>query len=102
MASFRVFMVGWPSEPRSALPVALEAAEPVRGLQPMKYFRDINFCSSDCTNTECFRHFGDDDAEAAKQWWGRHDEPPVSYMDFSWYCETYSPPNGSPGGSVDA
>ena len=29
-------------------------------------FRDMTFCSSDCTNTACHRHFGADDKAAAK------------------------------------
>lgn len=61
----------------------------------MLCFRDMSFCSSDCTNDKCFRHFGDDDAEAAKKWWGDNclkGDPPISFMDFSGDCPDYKKP----------
>ncbi len=58
-------------------------------------FRDKSFCGSDCTKSDCPRHFGDDDWQLAKAWWARFDapdrEPPIHYMDFAKTCPDYRP-----------
>lgn len=51
-------------------------------------FRDMTFCSSDCTNTACHRHFGADDRAAAEKWWGGPDAP-VAFSDLSLTCQFY-------------
>jgi hypothetical protein len=60
-------------------------------------FRDMSFCSSNCTNTQCYRHYGPDDEDAAKRWWGK-DNPPVAFMDFSGACPDYKAPDVAEGG----
>ena len=55
-------------------------------------FRDMTFCASDCTNTDCRRHFGDDDRAAARKWWG-NDKAPIAWSDFSKGCTEYAKPN---------
>lgn len=57
-------------------------------------FRDMTFCSSDCTNTACMRHFGDDDRAAAENWWGGPDAP-VAFSDFSKDCPIYKKPENT-------
>lgn len=54
-------------------------------------FRDMTFCGSDCINTACHRHFGEDDRAAARQWWG-NENAPVAYSDFSGNCPDYRKP----------
>lgn len=61
----------------------------------MMCFRDMTFCSSDCTNEGCLRHFGEADKEAAKRWWGG-DDAPVAYCDFSPMCVLYAAPTTPP------
>lgn len=51
----------------------------------------MTFCSSDCTNKDCLRHFGPEDREAAEEWWGKPDAP-VAFSDFSDTCPQYMPP----------
>ena len=53
-------------------------------------YRDMTFCGSDCIDTGCPRHFGEDDRKAAKNWWGGPDVP-VAYSDFSGGCPEYKP-----------
>ena len=56
-------------------------------------FKDRAFCSSDCVNTSCFRHFGEDDRAEAKEWWkGMRDNPPIAWSDFSAGCPWYKKP----------
>lgn len=57
-------------------------------------FRDMTFCGSDCANTDCHRHFGEDDSKAAQEWWGEDSEhgAPVAYCDFSKDCPEYKKP----------
>lgn len=54
-------------------------------------FRDMSFCSSACTNTECERHFGPEDLAAAKEWWGA-DDVPVAFGNFAKDCPDYRAP----------
>ena len=58
-------------------------------------FRDMTFCHSDCGNTACWRHFGDDDREAARKWWGG-DDYLVAWANFSTNCTEYQPPTKDP------
>lgn len=62
-------------------------------------FRDMTFCKSDCINTECGRHYGDDDREAAIKWWGGEDAP-IAFSDFSKTCPDYTYDN--PWDDVDS
>lgn len=58
-------------------------------------FRDTTFCASDCTNSVCRRHFGEDDKAAARKWAeqsGFKDGAPVAFSDFSEGCEDYMAP----------
>jgi len=57
----------------------------------MLCFRDMSFCDSDCTNTECHRHFGPSDRAAARAWWGGPGAP-VDVKDFSKDCDHYQQP----------
>jgi hypothetical protein len=54
-------------------------------------YKDRTFCASDCTQTRCFRYFGDEERAGAKLWWGS-DDAPVAFSDFSPICEDYRPP----------
>lgn len=62
----------------------------------MLCFRDTSFCSSDCINTACSRHFSPDDEAAAKEWARRsgfdEGEMPVAWADYSDGCEEYRKP----------
>lgn len=58
-------------------------------------FRDRTFCSSDCVNALCFRHFDDEDRAEAHRWWGS-DEAPIAFTDFSSACDSYKPPVTKP------
>ena len=53
-------------------------------------YKDQTFCSSDCKNDKCFRHWSDEVHQAAREWWG-HDQghPPVAFSDFSKTCPEY-------------
>jgi hypothetical protein len=57
----------------------------------MLCFRDMTFCGSDCANTECRRHFGEEEKDAAHIWWGS-DGAPVAFSDFSDTCPGYRKP----------
>lgn len=58
----------------------------------MMCFKDKAFCGSDCVNTECHRHFGKDENDAARAWWGHDPErAPVAFSDFSDGCDGYKP-----------
>ena len=46
-------------------------------------YRDMAFCSSDCLNTECFRH--ETNTLPNKNL-------PIDWIDFSERCEMYQPP----------
>lgn len=64
----------------------------------MLCFRDMTFCGSDCTNTQCGRHYGPKTKAEAERWWRRdftdaskENGPPVAFSDFSGDCEDYAP-----------
>jgi len=62
----------------------------------MMCFRDRTFCDSDCTNTACYRHFGPDDAEAARRWWSHDpDNAPIAFGYFSEDCPDYRAPGAA-------
>jgi hypothetical protein len=59
----------------------------------MMCFRDMTFCGSNCTNEACRRHYGEDEAAAARDWWnGMEGSPPIAWADFSGDCADYQPP----------
>jgi hypothetical protein len=61
----------------------------------MMCFRDTTFCASNCSNTSCTRHFGEDDKAAAKAWaerLGLTDGAPIAFADFSPGCNDYIAP----------
>lgn len=51
-------------------------------------YRDMSFCASDCTRSDCDRHWDDEKRQAADDWWGKPGAP-VAFMDFSWSCPSY-------------
>lgn len=53
-------------------------------------FRDMSFCSAECGNASCRRNFTDEQAKAAREWWGGPDAP-VAFSDFSDGCEDFIP-----------
>jgi len=53
-------------------------------------YKDMSFCGSDCTNSSCFRHFGEAEKKGAEMWWGGPNAP-VAFMDFSGSCPDYKP-----------
>ncbi len=57
----------------------------------MVRFRDMTFCGSDCINTQCYRHYGVNEANAAERWWGGKN-PRVAFSDFSKGCPEYIAP----------
>lgn len=57
----------------------------------MLCYRDTTFCSSNCTNTDCHRHFGEAQQKAADLWWGKPGAP-VMFADFSVSCPAYQAP----------
>lgn len=54
-------------------------------------YKDMTFCSSNCVNTACSRHYGPEQREGAKRWWGS-DDAPVAFSDFSDRCDSYEAP----------
>jgi hypothetical protein len=54
-------------------------------------FKDMTFCASDCTTSDCHRHWDDQKAAAARKWWGK-DDAPVAFSDLSEGCTDYAPP----------
>lgn len=57
-------------------------------------YKDQTFCSSDCKNDTCFRHFTDEVHEAARLWWfdfqpDTPDNAPIAFSDFSKTCVAY-------------
>ena len=56
----------------------------------MLCYKDMTFCSSDCTNKECYRYFGEEQRQGAKKWWSHDpDNAPVAICNFSFDCEGY-------------
>ena len=63
----------------------------------MLCFRDQTFCASNCVRSECEKHFGPDDKEAAEAWAkriGLYPAVPVSRNDHSGECPDYRPAEG--------
>lgn len=54
-------------------------------------YRDRTFCSSDCTQTMCYRYFGEEEQKKANEWWGKPGAP-VAFSDFSKDCKDYAQP----------
>ena len=53
-------------------------------------YKDRTFCASDCINTKCYRHFGEEEREGARKWWDHDpDNAPVAMSDYSWDCGDY-------------
>jgi len=53
-------------------------------------YKDMTFCASDCTNTDCNRHFGEAEREGSRKWWQHDpDNAPVSMSDYSGRCDEY-------------
>lgn len=53
-------------------------------------YKDQTFCSSDCKNTTCFRHWTDELHQQAREWWDHDpDNAPVAFSDFSKTCPGY-------------
>jgi hypothetical protein len=53
----------------------------------MLCYRNMTFCSSDCKNEECFRHFGTEQKIGADKWWINFNTPgsaPIVFSDFSY------------------
>lgn len=56
----------------------------------MMSYKDQTFCKSDCTNTDCYRYFGEYHRDAARKWWSHDpDNAPIAWADFSVSCEEY-------------
>lgn len=61
-------------------------------------FRDMTFCSSDCTRVACMRHFGPAEDAAARRWWSHDpDNAPIAFSDFSATCSDYRAPMATEG-----
>jgi len=54
----------------------------------MLCYRDRTFCSSDCTNTACYRYLSEKDAQRAKEL-----NLLIAYSDFSQTCPDYKEPS---------
>ncbi len=55
-------------------------------------FRDRQFCSAACSNTECSRNLNEEVYAAARRWWGdMPGEAPISMADMSKNCSGYQP-----------
>lgn len=53
-------------------------------------YKDQTFCSSDCKNPTCFRHWTDELHQQAREWWSHDpDNVPVAFSDFSKTCGAY-------------
>jgi hypothetical protein len=60
----------------------------------MLSYKDMTFCSSDCKNEECFRHFGTEQKVGADKWWATAKSglfisntpgsAPIAFSDFSY------------------
>lgn len=53
-------------------------------------YRDRQYCSAPCVNTECSRNLNDSVLAAAKRWWGDlPGEAPIAMADMSNGCESF-------------
>lgn len=55
----------------------------------MIHYKDMTFCSSDCTNKDCFRYFSEGVKQGAIAWCPEN--PVVALSDFSLGCKYYLP-----------
>ncbi len=56
-------------------------------------YKDMTFCSSNCVNDKCFRHWTDELHEGARRWWAPlPGDAPVAFSDFSLTCKEYIKP----------
>lgn len=61
-------------------------------------YKDMTFCSSDCVQTGCFRHWDNKKQTAANIWWTEDPEgtgAPIAFSDLSSRCEQYKAPKGA-------
>lgn len=56
-------------------------------------YKDKTFCSSDCTRSDCYRYFSEEDRKGAKEWAKGLgiEEAPVAWSDYSGVCFWYKP-----------
>ena len=55
-------------------------------------YKDMAFCSAECSNMECYRKFNDEQRLAVELWWsGRSGDPPIAWADFSKLCPDFTP-----------
>ncbi len=54
-------------------------------------YKDMTFCSSDCVNNNCRRHWTPEKRKDAQKWWGTP-HAPVAFSDFSKTCPDYKVP----------
>lgn len=56
----------------------------------MLCYKDKTFCYSDCTNSKCYRFFGEEERIGSRKWWSHDpDNAPIAFSDFSKNCEDY-------------
>jgi hypothetical protein len=57
-------------------------------------YKDKTFCSSDCTRSDCYRYFSEEDREGAKEWAKvlGVKEASIAWSDYSSTCFWYKPP----------
>ena len=60
----------------------------------MMCYKDKTFCSSDCTRSDCWRYFSEEDREDAKEWAKGLgiEEVSIAWSDYSEVCFWYKPP----------
>lgn len=59
-------------------------------------YKDMTFCSSDCTMTSCHSYWDETKNAAAQKWWGKPGAP-VAFSDFSDCCAGYTKPIAEEG-----
>ena len=57
-------------------------------------YKDKTFCSSDCTRSDCYRYFSEEDRKGAKKWAKvlGVKEASIAWSDYSEVCFYYKPP----------
>ena len=53
----------------------------------MLCFKDMTFCKSDCTNSDCWRFFSEELKKESIEWMG--EDAPIAFSDFSDVCVNY-------------
>lgn len=51
-------------------------------------YRDMTFCSAECSTYDCHRQFTSEEQEKANEWM---ENPPIAFSDFSKNCDLYRP-----------